>query len=70
MVSQILAVSFVSVFMAMRFCVRIFVAPPFQTEDYLALVAWRYFHLDTQRIQSRWASREEDITYTTSRRKN
>ncbi|KAF6813264.1 hypothetical protein CMUS01_12883 [Colletotrichum musicola] len=40
LVSQILSMCFVSLFMAVRMFAKTFVAPPFHTEDWLALVAW------------------------------
>ncbi|KAF6819680.1 integral membrane protein [Colletotrichum plurivorum] len=40
LISQILAMCFVSLFMAVRMFAKTFVAPPFHTEDWLALVAW------------------------------
>ncbi|WQF90522.1 hypothetical protein CDEST_15536 [Colletotrichum destructivum] len=39
-VSQLLAIVLVSFFMVLRLYVKIFIAPPYYTDDWMALIAW------------------------------
>ncbi|KAF9878196.1 integral membrane protein [Colletotrichum karsti] len=40
LVSQILSIVSVSIFMIIRCCVKYFITPPFQIDDWMAVVAW------------------------------